>query len=247
MPDKFETAFKVTAWFETGDQPFTQASGNFDKQGLSWGPRQTCIGQGSLQPLLRRMIKEEGISVQQCLNDSLQLSLQKMLDLPSTEEQLSFCVTKMNDSNNRLLPEWNMAFMKLGSIKEIQQIFMDEATASVPAVDGLAKYISGGESPTMREWVWAFDVVTQNGGLATWFRAILAVIKPMLAPFKKDDRDWLRTVSWLRAAQSYVRGNRPFAIDVLSRKLLIVEGHGKFRGGYVDLDQKFGVSDNGAD
>jgi hypothetical protein len=53
----------------------------------------------------------------------------------------------------------------------------------------------------------------------------------------------MRAVCWLRAGWTYILGQRQFADDVLGRKLLIVEGSGKFRGSFVDLDEKFGVND----
>jgi len=238
----FETAFKITSWFETGDQPFTQASGNFDGQGLSWGPRQTCIGQGSLQPLLQRMsVSCQAILVAEL--GSLKASFDQMLAIGDTKKQTAFVVTNWNSATNRLLPQWNVAFAALGKHQEIQDIFMAEAKNAILAVDDLAKFINGSGPVPFRTWCLAFDINTQNGGFASWFKAVLTVIKPMLAPLKQDDRDWMRTVVWLRAAQSYIKGNRPFALDVLSRKLLIVEGHGKFRGGYVDLDATLGVTD----
>jgi len=243
MTDKFQTAFNITAWFETGDEPYTNPSGNFDGQGLSWGPRQNCIGQGSLQPLLRQMLVEQPVTMQRVLGPLLPV-LKDIAAPAPTKDQLAKTISVMNDAKGRLLPEWRTAFATLGTYPEFQQIFLDEAKSSTPAVDKLATWIAVGAQPTVREWCLAYDFVTQNGGFATAFRAAISTFLLVLKPFQKDAvKDRMRAICWLRAGWTYILGNRAFADDVLSRKLLIVEGRGKFRGENVDLDAKFGVSD----
>lgn len=243
MPDKFETAFNITAWFETGDTPYTNPSGNFDGQGLSWGPRQNCIGQGSLQPLLRRMFAEQDQLMHLCLG-VLYGSL-KDISLPApTADQLEKTISTMNDAKGHLFPEWRKAFSDLGGYAAIQQIFMDDARASIPAVDLLATWIAGSKPLTLRTWCLAYDFVTQNGGFASAFKLAISTFLLTLAPFQKDKvKDRMRAICWLRAGWTYILGNRMFADDVLGRKLLIVEGHGRFRGQDVDLDEKFGITD----
>jgi hypothetical protein len=242
--DKFQTAFSVTAWFETGDQPYTNPSGNFDGQGLSWGPRQNCIGQGSLQPLLRRMFKEQ----ENLMRTVLGVNYGTLLDIANpapTKVQLEKTIAIMNDaSGKRLLPEWRSIFASLGANQAIQDIFMDDARGSVPAVDALATWIAGSKPITLRTWCLAFDFVTQNGGFATAFKLAISTFLAALSPFQKDPiKDRMRAICWLRAGWTYILGNRAFASDVLGRKLLIVEGLGRIHGEDVDLDEKFGITD----
>ncbi len=243
MTNKFEIAFSVTAWFETGDTPYTNPSGNFDGQGLSWGPRQNCIGQGSLQPLLRRMFTEQDSLMRSCLGP-LYLEL-KDISLPApTKDQLEKTIEILNDDRGHLHQEWREAFYKLGTHKAIQDIFLDDARGSIPAVDALAIWIAGGNPVTLRTWCLAYDFVTQNGGFASSFKIAISAFLMALRPFQKDPiRDRMRAICWLRAGWTYILGNRVFAADVLSRKLLIVEGRGRFRAEDMDLDTKFGISD----
>jgi hypothetical protein len=243
VPNRFETAFSVTAWFETGDQPYTNPSGNFDGQGLSWGPRQNCIGQGSLQPLLRRMLVEQPVTMERVLGSLLPV-LQDIAAPAPTKDQLAKTIKIMNDDRGHLLPAWRTAFATLGTYPEFQEIFMDDAKGSTPAVDQLAAWISVGNQPTLREWCLAYDFVTQNGGFSTAFKLAISTFLLALKPFQRDPvKDRMRAMCWLRAGWTYILGNRAFADDVLSRKLLIVEGSGRFRGSDVDLDSKFGVTD----
>ena len=241
---KFETAFAVTAWFETGDRPYTNPSGNFDGQGLSWGPRQNCIGQGSLQPLLRRMFKEQDNLMRVVLGVNYGVLLDIAKPAP-TKEQLAKTIAIMNDaSGKKLLPEWRSIFASLGANQAIQDIFMDDAKGSTPAVDSLAAWIAVGDTPTLREWCLAFDFVTQNGGFASAFKVAISAFLLALKPFQKDAvKDRMRAICWLRAGWTYILGNRAFASDVLGRKLLIVEGVGRIHGEDVDLDAKFGITD----
>lgn len=239
----FQTAFRVTAWFETGDTPFTNPSGNFDGQGLSWGPRQNCIGQGSLQPLLRRMFAEQDSAMRAGLGP-LYDALKDIAAPAPTADQLRKTVQAMNDARGKLLPAWRAAFAALGANKAIQGIFMDDARASVPAVDALASWIAVGSVPTVREWCLAFDYVTQNGGFHAAFRAAISTFLLAMRPFQKDPkRDRLRAICWFRGGWTYIRGNTPFADDVLHRKLLIVEGRGRIRDEFIDMDERFGITD----
>ena len=80
-----------------------------------------------------------------------------------------------------------------------------------------------------------------NGNMAKKMPA--AVCSPKMLPNRRRARDRMRAICWLRAGWTYIRGQRKFADDVLGRKLLIVEGASKFRGSWVDLDEKYGVSD----
>ena len=238
---KFETAFAVTAWFETGDQPYTNPSGNFDGQGLSWGPRQNCIGQGSLQPLLKKMMQMYPTVVITAFGSAFK-DLQAMMDAPTIVEQTKLAVSLANDEKGRLKPTWTRALASLGANTQIQQIFLDDAKGSIPSVDALASWIANGPV-TLRTWCLAYDFVTQNGGFNSTFKIAISAFLLALSTFKKDPRDRMRAVCWLRAGWTYIRGQKQFAGDVLSRKLLIVEGSGKFRGSFEDLDKKFGISD----
>lgn len=238
----FEIAFNVTAWFETGGDIWGNVSGNFDGQGLSYGPRQNCIGQGSLQPLLRRALQASPNAMENAFGPRFS-DLKTVLSSFSTKDQLDFVIKNWNGPNNRLVPTVEAAFKAMGQIPEVQQVFMDDAKGSLPAVEELSEWLAQGGPRTLRMYCLAYDIVTQNGGIATDLRDAIMAALPHVAQRKKDERDFLRVMAWERSTWVYVLGNRAFARDVLGRKLLIIEGQGHFRGEDVDLDAKFGVSD----
>jgi hypothetical protein len=49
-----ETALRLTGNFETNGDPFAQAAGDFDGQGISMGVLQWNLGQDTLQKLVKR-------------------------------------------------------------------------------------------------------------------------------------------------------------------------------------------------
>jgi hypothetical protein len=239
----FQKAFSLTGWFETDGEMYTLASGNFDKQGLSWGPRQNCIGQGSLQPLMRKMLEQGRDTIYSVLGPVLAAEFEAVAAPQSTAAQLERVNIVWNTADKKLKPDWVKGLAVLGRQSFVQKIFQDDARSSIAAVDTLATWMAGGKPVTMRIWAVAYDFVTQNGGFNPVFRAAISTFLTSLKPFEKDPRDRLRALCWLRAGWTGIRGQAAFAQDVLGRKLLIVEGHAKFRGKIVDVDEQFGISD----
>ena len=237
----FKTAFNTTSWFECGDRPFTSPVGSFDGQGLSWGPRQNNFGQGTLQPLLQKMILTNSQAVSQCFGP-LYKDLYAIVNMPDQKAQLAEVIAKMNDPKNRLLPAWSQAFSALGTNVAMQNIFLDDAKSILPASTELATWM-GGPNYTVRTFCVAFDIVNQDGNISTPLRLLLTSMKPLLAPFKKTDKDWVRFCCWARAAWTDFRGNQEFSQNVLARKLLIVDGHGRYGNTYIDAEQRFGITD----
>jgi len=239
----FKIAFNMTAWFETSGQIYTCASGNFDGQGCSWGPRQDCIGQGSLQPLMRKMLETDPEAMATALGPLL-ASFKAVAAPQPTSKQLATVVADWNTPEGKLKPEWSSAFAALGKLDFVQTIFQGDATGSIAAVNDLALWIAAGKPVTVRHWCLAFDFVTQNGGFNTHLKLACNAFLLFLAPFQKDVRDRMRALVWLRSGWVYVLGNRAFAADVLARKLLIVEGVGTVHGAVIHADQQFGISDD---
>ena len=243
MTKAFTTAFKITSWFECGDNPFTLAAGNFDGQGLSFGPRQTNIGCGTLQPLLKRFIRENEALAKSVFGNTLFPKLRDMLGMPNSSDQVQWCIRNLNTPQRRLLPEWKTAFESLGRQPAMQNIFMDDAASILPQVQELTTWIALGGRGTTRVFCLAYDIITQNGNISKSLRLLLTMMRPLLLPFKRTDKDWMRFVAWMRSMWTDFRGNEEFSQDVLSRKLTIVRGRSKFRGELIDLGEKFGLND----
>lgn len=254
--EAFQTAFNLTAFFETDGNPYSAPSGNFDGQGISWGPRQNCLGQGSLQPVLRRMVTEQETLVSNTFGP-LYDDLKSILAEPTTKTQTDMAIKLANVLSTgskprwNLKPEWQAAFAELGKSPAIQAIFVEEAKGSRPAVDDLAQWIAKGSVVTVRMYCLAYDIVTQNGGVGSALRMALTAGRPFLSVYRQKLLDKGRTVDWAwmsivagcRALQTRITGQIEFAKDVEARKFLIIDGRGTFRGDTVDLEHSYDVTD----
>jgi hypothetical protein len=69
LDQALETAFSVTAAFETAGDKFQQVTGNFDGAGLSFGPAQVNFGTGTLVPLFRKFQAADQAALRGCFTD----------------------------------------------------------------------------------------------------------------------------------------------------------------------------------
>ena len=69
LEQALETAFSVTAGFETAGDKFQQITGNFDGAGLSFGPAQVNFKSGTLVPLFRRFKTADEAALRSCFAD----------------------------------------------------------------------------------------------------------------------------------------------------------------------------------
>jgi hypothetical protein len=69
LEQALETAFSVTAAFETAGDKFQQITGNFDGAGLSFGPAQVNFGTGTLVPLFRKFKATDDVALRACFLD----------------------------------------------------------------------------------------------------------------------------------------------------------------------------------
>lgn len=158
---QIETALKITGHFEDSCDPFGGVSGDFDDMGISLGVLQWNIGCGSLQPLVKKAGK-----------------LAVMEAMPVYGGDLwNACNSSISDGL-KIVRAWQTGgTLKAPAKKELKAFAHSKAFVSqqVVAAEKVAKYawdaaikwnndIGKGE-PSLREFCWFFDVMTQNGGL----------------------------------------------------------------------------------
>ncbi len=69
LAQALETAFSVTAAFETAGDKFQQITGNFDGAGLSFGPAQVNFKSGTLVPLFQQFKAADESALRGCFTD----------------------------------------------------------------------------------------------------------------------------------------------------------------------------------
>lgn len=228
----------LTGSFETGaaiPDCFAGLSGDFDGQGISFGVLQWNFGQGSLQPLLKRMCADHGEAARAVFHDSLG---QLTAVLNGTKgEQITFA-RSIQDPNRKTINEpWRGMFKALGRTEEFLRIELDSATALYKAAQKLSSdYGLWSE----RGVALMFDIKVQNGSIGSAVQGQIQAGFQALAPSLSDEErelERLRIVANRRAEAAKAR----WVEDVRSRKLCIANGKGAVHGIEYDLEGQFGV------
>jgi hypothetical protein len=228
----------LTGTFETGapfPDCFAGLSGDFDGQGLSFGVLQWNIGQGTLQPLLQRMITSHPETARDIFHISFD-RIATMLAAPK-KEQLAF-VRAIQDPNRKTIHEpWRGMFKALGRTTEFQQIEADAAATLYQEARQLCREYGLWSE---RGVALMFDIKTQNGSIPNRVREAIAAdfqgVSPELPPAEQETAR-LRIVANRRAEAARAR----FVEDVRARKLCIASGRGVVHGIGYDLEGQFGI------
>jgi hypothetical protein len=221
----------LTAAFETEagvPDCFCGLAGSFDGQGISLGVLQWNLGQGTLQPLLKRMDAEHTADMKVAFGDGY-AAVHAMLaqDKPA---QLAWAAGIQDDKHHVVEP-WRSRFKALGRVDSFQQM----------QVDGANDRFQQGLKMCAAYGVWSeraaalmFDIVVQNGSIKDATKAqIQADFAALPSTLSREDAEVarLRIVANRRAEAA----NPKFVEDVRSRKLAIAEGKGKVHGMSIDL------------
>lgn len=156
-----KTALEVTGGFETTGNPWAGVSNDFDNMGISCGILQWNIGQGSLQPL----VKKCGAAV-----------VQKYMPVYGNELWTACQGTIANglqivrnwQPNKKLRPDVLSELRQLFGSPEMVEQQMAAAKQvgedSMKLASKWADELRGGD-PTLKEFCLFFDLVTQSGGM----------------------------------------------------------------------------------
>lgn len=160
-PEWLDTALQVTGSFETDGDPWSDVTGNFDDEGISCGVLQWNIGQGSLQP----MVKAVGLSVvtQFMPNYGSQFWQACNALIPA-----GLAIVRSWQINHRLNPAVEAelrAFMGCDAMKGQQRLAVAGVAKQAERLATTWAQDARSAPPTLHEFCWFFDLVTQNGGL----------------------------------------------------------------------------------
>lgn len=222
-------AQNITTQYEVGTS--TQVAGNYDSQGLSLGRMQWCIGQGTLQPLLRRMDKQYNAEMKQIFGSNYN-SIHSMLQ-GTLAEQMSWAMSINNSSNNIINP-WNSQFKILASNTDFIKIEVDAQNYNIKMAMAICDSYN---LKTVRGFALAYDIINQVGSINT---GASEEISTMLAQNSSIDEKSLLSVI-ANAIYAHAPTN---ALDIYSRENTIINGDGTVHGISLNLDNSFNLSDN---
>lgn len=240
-------ALRITSTFETG-RPlgFGGLTGNFDRQGLSFGLLQWNFGTGSLQPLLQEFDRDHPDRFKMIFGPDAG-QLRTALRFTRTEEERLRFPHSINDSRNRIVEPWKSYFGRLEQDPEFQKIQIKHARKRMDRAIGYARQFG---FKSERGLALMFDLVTQLG--PAWLtcsrpackkRALL--IEQRRAAFPQErgrpptEQELIAIIANVAADTSLPQ----FREKVRARKMTIVNGFGQVHRHNFDLAREFGLGD----
>lgn len=226
----------LTGTFETScgiPDCFAGISGDFDGQGISFGVLQWNFGQGSLQPLLAKMLATQRATVDSIFHE--QAPVLAAVLKASREDQLKFARTIQHPVRHAVNEPWAGMFRALGRSAEFQAI---ETEAAAELFAGAKKDCRIFGLKSERALALLFDIRVQNGGIGPVTRArILADFESLPTAAPELEVLKMRIIANRRA-----EGAKPeWVNDVRTRKLCIANGEGVVHGVHYDLEAQFGL------
>jgi len=229
----------LTGSYETGTgipDCFAGVSGDFDGQGVSFGVLQWNFGQGSLQPLLKRMFTEHVERSRSIFQDRFTLVTSKLHGGKS--DLMSFARSIQHPTKHFLYEPWRGMFKSLGRSDEFQRIEVASANALYRAARQLCVDYSLWSE---RGVALMFDILVQNGSISSVVKGNILADFQAISPGLEDEKSEvarLRIIANRRADAAKARWRE----DVRERKLCIANGEGKVHGITFNLAEQFGIA-----
>lgn len=223
----------LTGSFETGLPPpecFAALAGDYDEQGLSLGVCQWNLGQGTLQPLLARMLADHPAIVEAIFHDRTP-ELRAVLAAPR-EGQLAWA-RSIQDPRHRVAEPWRGYLKTLARREEFQRI---QERAAGRLLGRARRLCATWGLRSQRALALMFDIVVQNGGIGAVVAARIA--RDVVRLGNPGEVARLRIVA-LRRADAV---NARWIDDVRARKLTIAEGRGIVHGRRYDLARDYAIT-----
>jgi peptidoglycan hydrolase-like protein with peptidoglycan-binding domain len=216
VPSVRDRALAVTGAFEGND--FTQAEGNFDGAGLTWGIIGFNLGSGTLQTILHAIQASHPELIAQAFGP-LAAQLLQMLTRPKTEQIAFADGISLGKTKEQIQAPWLAAFHAFGELPEVQQAQLDLADREFfqPAL----KTAQSLGLVTELGRALAFDIHVQNGGIRPEARA---QIEAQLALHPIGSEQDKRVIVANAVADKTRTKDPKMRADVRARKLTLATG-----------------------
>jgi hypothetical protein len=227
----------LTGAFETSTgipDCYCGLTGNFDKQGISFGVLQWNIGQGTLQPMLAEMVAEHNDVAAAIFHDSLD-ALTGVLATP-LDRQLAWARSIQDPNRFVIFEPWRGYFRALGRTSEFQAIQAGHAERLMQIARTRCRQFG---VMSERALALMFDICVQNGSIAPETAAGIEADFQRIPPGDEADVEVakLQSIANRRAdaaAAAYIE-------DVRARKLTIANGQGTVHNVPYNLEHQFGI------
>jgi len=204
-------------------------AGNFDGQVLSWGPLQWNLGQGTLGPVLQRIVELEPEAAARIMGEEFAEAARA-----GNLAMVRFARARILDHRGRPKAEWRDAFRRLGELEGTHRAFREAAQPYLKRGQRLAEALG---FETERGYALGVDVAVQNGAPR---RDHIREYRRRLGSGKRYPMEWQRLKLFAHVVAD--AANPRWHDDVLSRKLTIAVGRGRVHGKDYVLERDFGIS-----
>lgn len=243
-----DTCLAITGSFE--GRGFGQVTGDFDGQGLSLGILQQCLGQGSLQSMLRAFVAKAGKTRVAEILGPLAPEFLDMLTW-KTSQQVSWGNKISGGRKSLVRKPWGPALKALITTPE----YIELQKASAQGIFGRAITLCvNWDLWSKRAVAYAFDTVVQQGGIGEKHKK---AIRDLISSETKrlgalTEVQKMTCMALARCAFSVPQ----WQVDALSRKLAIIRGQSKafmwkgkkhdgaVHGAMRKIDKEFGLNDS---
>jgi hypothetical protein len=225
-----QKALLITSEYE-GPDGYSNVTGNFDGQGLSFGALQWNLGQGTLQPILSSLITRYPDTVNAIFGGDKLQTLQNVL-ATSSSEQVDWGQSISLHGGGTIQSDWCQAFKHLGQTAQCQTVQLEAADAYLQRAKALCDEFG---IRTERGYALMFDIAVQNGSVSDAARTYMD---------QQGGTDIAEKEKLSLIAQAVANASAAaYRNDVLARKMAIVNGSGVVHDTYFDFDGKAGLSD----
>jgi peptidoglycan hydrolase-like protein with peptidoglycan-binding domain len=234
VPSVRDRALAVTGAFEGND--FTQAEGNFDGAGLTWGIIGFNLLSGTLQTILHAVQASHPELITQAFGPLAAQLLQ--VSTKSIAEQIAFADSiSLGKTKEQIQAPWLAAFQAFGELPQVQAAQLDLADREFfqPAL----KTAQSLGLVTELGRALAFDIHVQNGGIRPEARA---QIEAQLALHPVGNEQDKRVIVANAVADKTRTKDPKMRADVRARKLTLATGAGVVHGATYLL-RNWGLAD----
>lgn len=247
-------ALNISGSFEGADE-WANISDNFDNMGLSLGLLNQNLGQGSLQPLMMKMLQDHSDVMKSFFTTDHYDLLSQMLAqwnkgsrnfVPKTLSLSTVFESNTDNSNSvvwarknlynssgKFQYQWLNELTSMARSREYRQIQFNE---SLKLHDQAVYYMNVMNLHELRAYLFFFDIIVQTGGFSgVEQNEFSAYIKQNPKSSSTDRLNKLLDIKASRVLVQYIQ-------DVRSRKQTIIDGHGIVHQESRNLEKEYGFS-----
>ena len=171
LDQALETAFSVTAAFETAGDKFQQVTGNFDGAGMSFGPAQVNFGTGTLVPLFRKFQSADQAALASCFSDDDDYDdWLRVMALPAASQIAWANSVTTGRGGHDVVEPWKGYFQAVGRVGRFREIMVetilhDYGARMARAINALQRLRPDIRIDHLRCICSLYDLVVQQGSL----------------------------------------------------------------------------------